>query len=59
MGSTLILAEVDRHVEGSYTCTASNGVGEPASSTMTLLVEYQPEIITEKVCVFALALQSV
>ena len=49
MGSTLILADVDRHVEGGYTCTASNGVGEPSSATMTLLVDYPPEIITEKV----------
>uniref|UniRef100_A0A2P2I635 Protein amalgam-like n=1 Tax=Hirondellea gigas TaxID=1518452 RepID=A0A2P2I635_9CRUS len=47
-GLSMTLEGVDRHVEGRYTCTAANGVGEPASVTMNIAVEYPPEIITEK-----------
>lgn len=48
-GLSMTLAEVDRHVEGRYVCTADNGVGQPASATMSVAVEYPPEIFTEKV----------
>ena len=48
-GLSMTLEGVDRHVEGRYTCTADNGVGEPASQTSSIAVEYPPEIITEKV----------
>ena len=50
-GLSMTLEGVDRHVEGRYTCTADNGVGEPASVTMTVEVNYPPEIISEKVSV--------
>lgn len=45
----MTLADVDRHVEGTYTCTADNGIGEPATASMSVIVDYEPEIITEKV----------
>ena len=48
-GLSMTLEGVDRHVEGRYTCTADNGVGEPVAVTMNVAVEYPPEIITEKV----------
>lgn len=48
-GLSITLEGVDRHVEGRYTCTADNGVGEPTAVTMNVAVEYPPEIITEKV----------
>ncbi|KAF2368992.1 Fibronectin type III [Trinorchestia longiramus] len=47
-GLSMTLEGVDRHVEGSYSCTADNGVGEPKSVTMEIVVEYPPEIFTEK-----------
>lgn len=49
MGYSMTLENVDRHVEGTYICTADNGIGEPASTSMKLTVEYPPEITTEKV----------
>lgn len=48
-GDSIILEGVDRHVEGSYLCTAENGIGDPVSSSMSVVVEYSPEIITEQV----------
>ena len=42
------LAEVDRHEAGTYVCTADNGVGDPASAAVAILVEYPPEIATEE-----------
>ncbi|MPC92657.1 hypothetical protein E2C01_087760 [Portunus trituberculatus] len=50
-GHSLTLEGVDRHVEGTYLCTADNGIGESASAAMTITVEYPPEITTEKVSV--------
>ncbi|KAG7174081.1 Lachesin-like 8 [Homarus americanus] len=47
-GHRLTLDAVDRHMEGTYLCTADNGIGEPASAAMALTVEYPPEITTEK-----------
>ena len=49
-GFSLTLDEVNRHVEGTYQCTADNQVGEPVSAQMAITVVYPPEIITEKVC---------
>lgn len=49
-GLSMTLEGVDRHVEGTYICTADNTIGEPASASMSISVSYQPEIITEKVC---------
>ncbi|KAK7079402.1 hypothetical protein SK128_023185, partial [Halocaridina rubra] len=48
-GFSLILDKVDRHAEGTYICTASNGVGPPSSTRMSVQVEYAPEIITDQV----------
>ena len=47
-GYSLTLENVDRHAEGTYVCTASNGIGNPASHALKVLVEYPPEINTEK-----------
>ncbi|XP_071534822.1 protein amalgam-like [Panulirus ornatus] len=47
-GHRLTLERVDRHMEGTYLCTADNGIGEPASAAMSLTVEYPPEIITQQ-----------
>lgn len=48
-GLSLTLEGVDRHVEGTYVCTASNGVGQPSATTMAIEVQYPPDIITEEV----------
>ena len=48
-GLSMTFEGVDRHVEGQYTCTADNGVGKPASVTMTVEVNFPPEILAEKV----------
>lgn len=47
-GLSITIANVDRHVEGDYICTASNGIGDPDSTSMTIEVEYAPEIIAEQ-----------
>ncbi|XP_076035504.1 limbic system-associated membrane protein-like isoform X2 [Oratosquilla oratoria] len=47
-GLSITLENVDRHVEGNYECKASNTIGEPASQTFSVSIEYPPEIITEK-----------
>ncbi|XP_045133288.1 limbic system-associated membrane protein-like isoform X2 [Portunus trituberculatus] len=47
-GLSITLENVDRHVEGTYICTASNGLGQPSSASMTVIVKYPPEIITEQ-----------
>ncbi|KAG7173917.1 amalgam-like 2 [Homarus americanus] len=47
-GLSITLENVDRHVEGTYICTASNGIGDPSSASMTVEVEYPPEVITEQ-----------
>ncbi|XP_050739679.1 protein amalgam-like isoform X2 [Eriocheir sinensis] len=47
-GLSITLGDVDRHVEGTYICTASNGLGKPSSAEMTVQVEYPPEINTEQ-----------
>ena len=36
-------------MEGGYSCEADNGVGELASVSMELLVQYSPEIFAEQV----------
>nr|XP_027234203.1 protein amalgam-like [Penaeus vannamei] len=48
LGQNVTLTDVDRHVDGTYLCTADNGIGEPASARMVVTVEYPPEISTEK-----------
>ncbi|XP_042886203.1 protein amalgam-like, partial [Penaeus japonicus] len=47
-GENVTLAAVDRHHEGTYLCTADNGIGQPASASMTVTVEYPPEIVIDK-----------
>ncbi|KAG0721621.1 Neural cell adhesion molecule 1 [Chionoecetes opilio] len=51
IGLSMTLEGVDRHVEGTYVCTAENGIGEPVSASMAVSVNYPPEIITEKTTV--------
>merc|ERR1719225_1975728 len=46
-GSGLLLSAVSREDEGLYLCTASNGVGAPASASVRLTVLYPPEIELE------------
>ncbi|XP_071513518.1 protein amalgam-like isoform X3 [Panulirus ornatus] len=45
---SITLENVDRHVEGTYICTASNGIGDPVSASMKIEVEYPPEVTTEQ-----------
>lgn len=51
---SIILENVDRHVEGTYICTASNGIGDPVSASMQVEVEYPPEVTTEQVNLWVL-----
>ena len=48
-GQSILIEDVNRHVEGNYICTADNGIGEPATASMEVIVEYSPEISIEKV----------
>lgn len=50
-GHAMTLLDVDRHVEGTYTCKANNTVGTPATEEMSISVTYAPEIVTEKAIV--------
>ncbi|CAL4060410.1 unnamed protein product [Meganyctiphanes norvegica] len=47
-GTSIILEDVNRHSEGKYICTASNGIGEATSTSMEVMVNYKPEINTEQ-----------
>jgi len=47
-GLSLDLVNVDRHANGDYICTASNGVGMPASASISVEVQYPPEIHMEQ-----------
>uniref|UniRef100_A0A2P2HX06 Protein amalgam-like n=1 Tax=Hirondellea gigas TaxID=1518452 RepID=A0A2P2HX06_9CRUS len=46
-GLSIAFEAVDRHYAGSYTCTADNGVGTPATAMREIVVSYPPEIRTE------------
>lgn len=46
-GTSIEFLQVDRHVAGSYMCTAANGVGNPATATRDIIVYYPPQITTE------------
>ena len=48
-GLSITLENVDRHVEGNYICSASNGIGEPTTASMIVQVNHSPEIVTEQV----------
>ncbi|CAL4141890.1 unnamed protein product [Meganyctiphanes norvegica] len=50
-GLSMTLQDVDRHVEGNYSCKADNGIGNPDVKSMFVYVEYKPEIVTEKAIV--------
>ncbi|KAF5307420.1 hypothetical protein FQR65_LT06934 [Abscondita terminalis] len=43
-GPTLTLGDVQKHHSGVYQCTASNGIGQPATSEIKLIVLYPPEV---------------
>ena len=53
-GQSILIEDVNRHVEGNYVCTADNGIGEPATASMEVIVEYSPEIAIEKVILFSI-----
>lgn len=46
-GTSITFENIDRHISGSYVCTAENGVGNPSSATRDIIVSYPPEIRTE------------
>ena len=39
---------VDRHANGEYICTASNGVGDPATASIFVEIQCRLTIITMK-----------
>ena len=43
LGRSMVIQDVSRHHTGVYTCTADNGVGQPASADIDLkvLCEYK------------------
>ncbi|KAB0791256.1 hypothetical protein PPYR_03056 [Photinus pyralis] len=43
-GSTLSLNDLQKQHAGMYQCTASNGIGQPATSEVKLQVLYPPEV---------------
>ncbi|KAK4878168.1 hypothetical protein RN001_010674 [Aquatica leii] len=43
-GSTLTLNDLQKHYSGIYQCTASNGIGQPATAEIKLIVLYPPEV---------------
>merc|ERR1719319_394428 len=47
-GEALELRAVNRHQEGGYQCSASNGVGPKAVSEIQLRVLYTPEVVAEE-----------
>ncbi|XP_055389273.1 neural cell adhesion molecule 2-like [Condylostylus longicornis] len=53
VSNVYIIENMDRHKGGTYTCTANNGVGQPASSQIILHVLYPPEITVEKTVVYS------
>jgi len=51
-GEVMQLSEVTRHHEGVYECSATNGVGNKATSRINLRVLYKPEVTAEEETVF-------
>ncbi|KAL0273993.1 UNVERIFIED_CONTAM: hypothetical protein PYX00_006540 [Menopon gallinae] len=47
-GSSITIEQTTRHQAGTYLCTASNGVGEPAVQSINLHILYPPEIEVER-----------
>ncbi|XP_065202669.1 limbic system-associated membrane protein-like isoform X2 [Planococcus citri] len=47
-GPSYTIDQTTRHHSGTYICTASNGVGNPAQEQTNLVVHYPPEIEVEK-----------
>ncbi|KAF4527697.1 hypothetical protein B566_EDAN018038 [Ephemera danica] len=47
-GSSITFDSVSRKHAGVYECMASNNIGEPATATVAVTVEYSPEIEIEK-----------
>ena len=48
-GRSITLLNVDHDVEGTYICTATNGLGHPSSTDMTIEIQYPPDVTTEEV----------
>ncbi|XP_070491540.1 protein amalgam-like [Chironomus tepperi] len=48
-----VIENMDRHKGGTYICTANNGVGQTASSQISLHVLYPPEITLEQATVYS------
>ena len=48
-GTMFTIRHVDRHTEGTFVCTANNGVGKPSSARVSVIVEYKPVIVTREV----------
>ncbi|XP_025829634.1 limbic system-associated membrane protein-like [Agrilus planipennis] len=43
---------IDRSLSGNYTCVARNGVGNPASAKIRLIINYPPELMTHRSTIF-------
>lgn len=54
VGTSISFENADRHIGGSYVCSASNGIGNPATAERNIIVSYAPEIRTEEVNVMVL-----
>ncbi|KAK8385393.1 hypothetical protein O3P69_012319 [Scylla paramamosain] len=47
-GRSITLSNADHDVEGTYICTAKNGLGHPSSTDMTIEIQYPPDVTTEE-----------
>lgn len=55
----IMYTKVTRKHEGTYKCTASNGLGNDASKTIKVVVEYEPEIEVQEVFIHSQTGESV
>ncbi|XP_050739672.1 protein amalgam-like isoform X2 [Eriocheir sinensis] len=47
-GHSITLTNADHDVEGTYICTASNGLGQPSSLEMLVEIQYPPDVSIEE-----------
>ncbi|XP_043235752.1 protein amalgam-like [Amphibalanus amphitrite] len=52
-GSSYTISEVTREMAGVYECVAQNGLGRPEVGTVSLQVQYPPEVEVEKSVVYS------